>query len=194
MSVRRSVMAQRSHLGDVQHPALLEDPDTHGVPGLAIWLLVAGTGAILLLHAVTTPGAGLAALAGLGGLTVCILYIGLDAPNWAGWTQLALTLLGVLGAALIAARVCDDRFTSGSGAEELQATVAGVLFPVRRPGVHRGAHRDTRHQSGGLTRRRASIRNWSGGATGQATNRRASSLRRVFRQPLGEDDPCRQPR
>ena len=42
---------------------------------LAIWLLVAGTGAILLPHAVTTPGAGLAALAGLGGLTVCILYI-----------------------------------------------------------------------------------------------------------------------
>ena len=97
---------------------------------LAIWLLLAGTGAILLPHAVTTPGAGLAALAGLGGLTVCILYIGLDAPNWAGWTQLALTLLGVLGAALTAARVCDDRFTSGSGAEALQATIAGVLLPL----------------------------------------------------------------
>ena len=69
-------------------------------------------------------------MAGLGGLTVCILYIVLDAPNWAGWAQLALALLGVLGAALTAARVCDDRFTSGSGAEALQATIAGVLLPL----------------------------------------------------------------
>jgi hypothetical protein len=97
--------------------------------GLLTWLLLAGTGMVLLPFAVTTPGAGLAALGALGGLTACVLFIVLGAPNWAGWAQLAMALLGTLGAALAAASLCDERFTSGSAVQVFQAGVVGLQLP-----------------------------------------------------------------
>ena len=96
---------------------------------LLIWLLLAGTGAILAPFAFTTPGAGIAALAAFGGTAACALFIVLDAPEWAGWAQLGLALLGILGATLAAAQLSDERVISGSVAEEVQAGVVGLALP-----------------------------------------------------------------
>jgi hypothetical protein len=97
---------------------------------LLIWLLLAGTGVVLAPFAFTTPGAGLSFLAAGGGLTVCVVYIVLGAPLWAGWVQLGLALLGILGVGLAAAQLLDDRVISGSVGEEVQAGVVGLQLPI----------------------------------------------------------------
>lgn len=96
---------------------------------LLVWLLLAGTGAILLPFAFTVPGSGLSAMAGTGGMIVCILFIVLGAPVWAGWAQVGLASLGVVGATLAAAQLLDERFVIGSATEELQAAVVGLRLP-----------------------------------------------------------------
>ncbi len=97
---------------------------------LVTWLVLAGTGAILAPFALSTPGAGLAALAAFGGLTACILFIVLGAPLLAGWVQVGMVALGLLGAGLAAAQLTNDRVISGSVAEELQAGVVGLQLPI----------------------------------------------------------------
>ena len=96
---------------------------------LLTWLLLAGTGLMLLPYALATPGAGLAALCGLGGLAACGLFIVLGAPDWAGWTQVGLAMLGFVGAALAGAWLCDERHTSGSAGQVMQAGVVGLQLP-----------------------------------------------------------------
>ena len=96
---------------------------------LLTWLLLGGTGLMLLPYALATPGAGLATLGGLGGLAACVLFIVLGAPNWAGWTQVGMALLGFVGAALAGTWLCDERHTSGSAAQVMQAGVVGLQLP-----------------------------------------------------------------
>ena len=93
------------------------------------WLLLAGTGMILLPFAITTPGAGLTGLAGLGGLSAGVLFIALGAPDWAAWVQVGMAMLGLVAGSLSAAWLCDDRFSSGTGAEVLQAGTVGLQLP-----------------------------------------------------------------
>ena len=96
---------------------------------LLTWLLLGGTGLMLLPYALATPGAGLAALGGLGGLAACVLFIVLGAPGWAGWTQLGMALLGFVGAGVAGAWLCDERHTSGSTAQVVQAGAVGLQLP-----------------------------------------------------------------
>ena len=96
---------------------------------LLIWLLLAGTGAILVPAAFSTPGAGISALAAFTGTAACAVFIALGAPMWAGWAQVGLALLGILGATLAAAQLTNDRVISGSAAEEVQAGVVGLQLP-----------------------------------------------------------------
>lgn len=96
---------------------------------LLVWLLLAGTGAILLPFAFTVPGSGLSAMAGTGGMIACILFIVLGAPVWAGWAQVGLAALGIVGATLAAAQLLDERFVIGSVTEEIQAAVVGLQLP-----------------------------------------------------------------
>jgi len=96
---------------------------------LLIWLLLAGTAAVVAPFAVISLGAGIAALAAFGGTAASVLYIILDAPDWAGWAQLGLALLGILGATVAAAWLSDDRVISGSAAEGLMAGAVGVQLP-----------------------------------------------------------------
>jgi hypothetical protein len=96
---------------------------------LAIWLLLAGTAAVVAPFAVVSLGAGISALAAFGGTAACVLYIVLDAPEWAGWVQLGLAVLGILGATLAAVWLSDDRVVSGSTAEGLMAGAVGVQLP-----------------------------------------------------------------
>ena len=97
---------------------------------LFIWLLLAGTGAVLAPFAVTNPAAGVAAFAAFGGATASVLFIALGAPDWAAWTQLGMALLGILGASLAAAWLSDERVVSGSAAEGVEAMVLGVQIPI----------------------------------------------------------------
>jgi hypothetical protein len=96
---------------------------------LAIWLLLAGLGSVLAPFAFTTPGAGLAGLAAFGGATASVLFIVLDAPLWTAWAQVGFSLLGMVGGTLAAAQLNDDRFTSGSVSEQLQASAVGLQLP-----------------------------------------------------------------
>lgn len=96
---------------------------------LVIWLMLAGLGMVLAPFAFTTPGAGISALAAFGGATAGVLFIVLGAPLWTAWAQVGFALLGMVGATLAAAQLNDDRFTSGSVAEELQASAVGLQLP-----------------------------------------------------------------
>ena len=97
---------------------------------LLTWLLLGSSGMLLWPFVLATPGAGLAALGGLGGLAACVLFIMLGAPSWAGWTQLGMALLGFAGAALAGAWLCDERHASGSSAQEVQAATVGLQLPA----------------------------------------------------------------
>ena len=96
---------------------------------LILWLTIAGMGLVLLPLAITVPGAGLAALAAMGGTAVCVLWIVLDAPEWTGWAQLGLAALGIVGGGLAAAQLVDARSISGSALEEAGAAVLGLALP-----------------------------------------------------------------
>jgi hypothetical protein len=78
---------------------------------------------------VISLGAGIAALAAFGGTAASVLYIVLDAPEWAGWLQLGLAVLGIVGATLAAMWLSDDRVISGSAPEGLMAGAVGVQLP-----------------------------------------------------------------
>ena len=96
---------------------------------LLTWLLLAGTGLILLPAAITVPGSGLVGLAALGGLTACILFMALGTPDWASWAQVGMAIVGILGGTLAARWLCDDELMSGTGAEVLQAGTLGLALP-----------------------------------------------------------------
>jgi hypothetical protein len=93
---------------------------------LAIWLMLAGTGAALGPFAVTTPGVGLVALGGLGGLAASVLFIVFDAAMWAAWVQVGMAVLGLLGIGLSVAQLTNDQVISGTVAEEIQASIVGL--------------------------------------------------------------------
>ena len=97
---------------------------------LLTWLVLAGTGVILLPFAITTPGAGLAGLAALGGLTASVLFIALGAPDWASWTQVGMALFGILAGTVAAMWLCDGQNISGARGEVLQAEVIGLQLPL----------------------------------------------------------------
>ena len=97
---------------------------------LLLWLLLAGTAAVVAPFGVVSLGAGLSALAAFGGTAACILYIVLDAPDWAGWLMLGLAVLGIVGATLAAAWLSDDRAITGSAFEGLMAGAVGVQLPL----------------------------------------------------------------
>jgi hypothetical protein len=99
---------------------------------LLIFLLLAGTGLVLGPFALTTPGAALAALAGVGGLVACGLFIAFDGNSVAGWALVGLSVLGVAGGAIAAAWLTSDRRSlslAGQTAEEVQAAVVGLQLP-----------------------------------------------------------------
>ena len=58
-----------------------------------------------------------------------MLWIALGAPLWAGWTQFALALLGVIGAGVAAAQLVDAELIKGTTAEELAAAAIGLQLP-----------------------------------------------------------------
>jgi hypothetical protein len=96
---------------------------------LALWLLLGGLGMLLLPAAITAPGAAIAAIAAFTGVVIAILWIVLDAPEWTGWAQLGLALLGIVGATLATRTLVDDRNVTGSAVEEVGAAALGLVLP-----------------------------------------------------------------
>lgn len=104
---------------------------------LILWVLVAMVALPLGRHALTEhPALGLQAMAGLGGLALCVLFLATDRPPLLAWAAVALGVLGGLAVAVAAYwLVSDNRYVSaaGEGAEEIDAlltAVAGPLFAI----------------------------------------------------------------
>jgi hypothetical protein len=104
---------------------------------LVVWLLVAGIGAPLAITGVlVSPALGVQALAGVGGLALCVLYIVLGGGAALAWGSAAVAAVGVLAVLVgTAALVSDSRYGRGAGqtAEEVAASLAGAqvgLFGV----------------------------------------------------------------
>jgi hypothetical protein len=96
---------------------------------LVLWLLLGGLGTILAPAGLTNPGAGVAALAAFGGVAACVLFIVLGAPLWAGWAQVGMAVLGIVGGTLAVAWLSNDSLTTGSEYEGVAAGVVGLALP-----------------------------------------------------------------
>ncbi len=70
---------------------------------LVTWLVLAGTGAILAPFAFSL---------------------------WAGWAQVGMAAVGLVGGGFAAAQLTDDRVTSGSVSQDLQSGVVGLQLPI----------------------------------------------------------------
>jgi hypothetical protein len=97
---------------------------------LLIWLLLGGLATVLAPLGLTNPSAGITALAAFGGAAACILFIVLGAPEWAGWLQFGMAVLGIVAATFAVAWLSDDSLISGSEFEGLAAGALGVALPV----------------------------------------------------------------
>jgi hypothetical protein len=111
-------------------------PEEHSMEWVAlmVWIVI-----VLLALPVAagtlsgSVGLGLQAVAAIGGLVFCALFIILDGPLWAGWLAVGMAVLGIVadvvgGEALLS----DERAVSADlqGAEELEAGLLGVQLPL----------------------------------------------------------------
>jgi hypothetical protein len=96
---------------------------------LILWLLLGGLGTILLPAGITNPGAGILALATFGGAAASVLFIVLGAPVWAGWVQVGMAVLGLVGGTLAVVWLSNDSLTTGSEYEGVAAGVVGLALP-----------------------------------------------------------------
>jgi hypothetical protein len=96
---------------------------------LVLWLLLGGLGTILAPAGLTNPGAGITALAAFGGAAASVLFIVLGAPVWAGWVQVGMAVLGIIGGTLAAAWLSNDNLITGSELEGVAAGVVGLALP-----------------------------------------------------------------
>jgi hypothetical protein len=101
---------------------------------LTVWVVVALLALPVAAGALSgAPGLALQAVAAIGGLVFCVLFIVLDGPRWTGWMAVGLAVVGVLGALWGAERLLSaDRAVSGDlqDAEELEAGILGVQIPL----------------------------------------------------------------
>jgi hypothetical protein len=96
---------------------------------LLIWLLLGGLATVLAPLGLSNPGAGITALAAFGGTGACILFIVLGAPDWAGWAQFGMAVLGIVAGTFAVAWLSDDVLSTGSEFEGLAAGALGVALP-----------------------------------------------------------------
>lgn len=96
---------------------------------LVLWLLLGGLATILAPAGLTNPGAGVAALAAFGGAAASVLFIVLGAPLWAGWVQVGMAVLGIVGGTFAVAWLSNESLITGSEFEGLAAGVLGLALP-----------------------------------------------------------------
>ena len=96
---------------------------------LVIWLMLGGLATVMLPAGLSNPGAGITALAAFGGVAASILFIVLGAPVWAGWVQVGMAVLGIVGGTFAVAWLSDDTVITGSEYEGLAAGALGLALP-----------------------------------------------------------------
>jgi hypothetical protein len=96
---------------------------------LVLWLLLGGLAMVLGPAGLTNPGAGVAALAALGGTAAAVLFIVLGAPLWAGWLQVGMAALGIVGGTFAVVWLSNESLITGSEFEGLAAGVVGLALP-----------------------------------------------------------------
>jgi len=101
---------------------------------LLVWITIALLAMPVALGALSgAPGLALQAVAAIGGLAACALFIILDGPQWAGWTAVGLAVLGIVSALWGADHLLsDNRPVSADlqGLEELEAGLLGAQLPL----------------------------------------------------------------
>jgi hypothetical protein len=101
---------------------------------LCVWILIALLALPVALGALSGAlGLGLQAVAAIGGVVFCALFILLDGPEWAGWLAVGMAGLGVVTDLWGAERLLSDERPAVAGlqdVEELEAGILGVQIPL----------------------------------------------------------------
>jgi hypothetical protein len=101
---------------------------------LMVWIVIALLAMPVALGALSgAPGLGLQAVAAIGGVVFCALFIVLDGPQWTGWVAVGLAVLGIVADLWGAEHLLsDDRAVSADlqDVEELEAGILGVQLPL----------------------------------------------------------------
>jgi hypothetical protein len=101
---------------------------------LLVWIVVVMLALPVAAGALSgAPGLGVQAVAAIGGLVFCALFIILDGPLWTGWLAVGMAVLGIVtdvwGAETL---LSEERAVSADlqGIEELEAGLLGVQLPL----------------------------------------------------------------
>jgi hypothetical protein len=101
---------------------------------LAMWIIVAAIALPLGRHALgETAVLGLQALAGGGGLALCVLFLAVGRPSILAWGATALAFIGLAAVTVAAVWLASDARSvsaAGQGAEETDALLAGLVLPL----------------------------------------------------------------
>jgi hypothetical protein len=101
---------------------------------LIVWVLIALLALPVAAGALSgAPGLGLQAVAAVGGVVFCALFIILDGPLWAGWLAVAMAVVALVADLWGAEALLSEGRSVGAdlqGAEELEAGLLGVQVPL----------------------------------------------------------------
>jgi hypothetical protein len=101
---------------------------------LATWVLVAAIALPLGRHALDENSTlGVQALAGGGGLALCVVFLAAGRPSVVAWGAVALAAIGTAAIAAVAIWLASDRrpvSRAGQSAEEIDALLAATVGPL----------------------------------------------------------------
>jgi len=102
--------------------------------GLVTWIMVAGIALPLGRHALDeTSTLGVQAMAGAGGLALCVLFLAAGRASVVAWGAVALAAIGTASALAAALWLASDRrpvSRAGQGAEEMDALLVAIVGPM----------------------------------------------------------------
>jgi hypothetical protein len=101
---------------------------------LATWIMVAGIALPLGRHALDeTSTLGVQAMAGAGGLALCVVFLAAGRGSVIAWGAVALAAIGTASVLAAALWLASDRrpvSRAGQGAEEIDALLAAIVGPL----------------------------------------------------------------
>jgi hypothetical protein len=101
---------------------------------LLVWITVALLALPVAAGALSgAPGLGMQAVAAIGGLVFCALFIILDGPLWTGWLAVGMAVVGIVTDVWGAETLLSGERAVSAGLqdmEELEAGLLGVQLPL----------------------------------------------------------------
>jgi hypothetical protein len=97
--------------------------------GLVVVLALPVAGGVLS----GVPALGLQAVAAVGALALCVVYVALGGPDWAGWGAAGLAFVGLIADTVgVGGLTSEDRGVTArlQGREEVEASLLGVQIPL----------------------------------------------------------------